>query len=94
MPVPAAVAPLFAPLTLTGAPKKTAFQLTNRIVYAPLTRMRATGTIPQPSAATYYGQRAVPGTLMITEATNISAEAYGWVPGMCVCACCVYVCGP
>ena len=40
VPVPAAVAPLFAPLTLTGAPKKTAFQLTNRIVYAPLTRCR------------------------------------------------------
>ncbi|KAG2436731.1 hypothetical protein HXX76_006255 [Chlamydomonas incerta] len=84
LPVPADVAPLFAPLTLTGAPKKTAFQLTNRIVYAPLTRMRALGTIPQPAAAEYYAQRAVPGTLLITEATNISAEGMGYMntPGL------------
>ncbi|KAG2436722.1 hypothetical protein HXX76_006246 [Chlamydomonas incerta] len=84
LPVPADVAPLFAPLTLAGAPGKTAFQLTNRIVYAPLTRMRALGTIPQPAAAVYYAQRAVRGGLLITEATNISAEAYGYLnsPGM------------
>ncbi|KAG2441413.1 hypothetical protein HYH02_010001 [Chlamydomonas schloesseri] len=84
VPVPADVAPLFTPLTLTGAPKKASFALTNRIVYAPLTRMRATGTIPQPTAAVYYAQRAVRGTLVITEATNISAEGYGYLnsPGL------------
>ncbi|PNW86066.1 hypothetical protein CHLRE_03g210513v5 [Chlamydomonas reinhardtii] len=84
VPVPAAVAPLFAPLTLTGAPKKTAFQLTNRIVYAPLTRCRAVGNLQPPQAAEYYSQRTVPGTLLITEATNITAEGLGYLntPGL------------
>ncbi|KXZ53522.1 hypothetical protein GPECTOR_7g972 [Gonium pectorale] len=79
LPVPADMAPLFSPYRLGGR-----FQLSNRIVYAPLTRMRATGTIPQPSAATYYAQRAVPGTLMISEGTNITSDALGYMnsPGL------------
>ncbi|KAG2497597.1 hypothetical protein HYH03_004342 [Edaphochlamys debaryana] len=78
LPVPADVAPLFRPLTLGP------FRLSNRIVYAPLTRMRAQGFVPQPIMATYYGQRAVPGTLFISEATNISEEALGYMnsPGV------------
>ncbi|KAG2441422.1 hypothetical protein HYH02_010010 [Chlamydomonas schloesseri] len=84
VPVPADVAPLFTPLTLTGAPKKASFALTNRIVYAPLTRCRAVNNLQPPQAAEYYAQRAVPGTLLISEATNISAEGLGYMntPGL------------
>ena len=48
-----------------------------RIVYAPLTRCRALGTVPQPAAQTYYAQRATPGGLMITEATVVAPEGHG-----------------
>ncbi|GIL83968.1 hypothetical protein Vretimale_10943 [Volvox reticuliferus] len=80
LPIPSDVAPLFTPYSLSEG----RFQLSNRIVYAPLTRMRAVGTIPQPSAAMYYSQRAVPGGLIISEATNISAEGIGYMstPGL------------
>lgn len=33
----------------------------------------------QPSMATYYAQRTVPGTLLISEATVISPNGIGWV---------------
>ncbi|GLI60109.1 hypothetical protein VaNZ11_002155 [Volvox africanus] len=80
LPIPSDVAPLFTPYSLSGG----RFQLSNRIVYAPLTRMRAVGTIPQPSAAVYYSQRAVPGGLIISEATNITPEGLGYMntPGL------------
>ncbi|PNH04051.1 putative 12-oxophytodienoate reductase-like protein 2B [Tetrabaena socialis] len=71
VPVPADVAPLFAPHQLGP------FALSNRIVYAPLTRCRAFGSIPQPAAATYYGQRSVRGSLLISEATIITEAALG-----------------
>lgn len=52
--------------------------LANRIVMAPLTRNRAgAGLVPGELAATYYAQRATAG-LLITEATQISAEAQGY----------------
>ena len=61
------------------------FALKNRIVMAPMTRSRANdsdGTQPQ-YAADYYAQRAS-GGLLITEATNISPMAKGYVrtPGI------------
>ncbi|KAA1467032.1 FMN-linked oxidoreductase [Dentipellis sp. KUC8613] len=60
--------------------------LQNRIVMAPLTRHRANDAHePQDVALEYYTQRAsVPGTLLITEATFIAAEAGGFpnVPGI------------
>ncbi|TFY58993.1 hypothetical protein EVG20_g7955 [Dentipellis fragilis] len=60
--------------------------LQNRIVLAPLTRFRANDAHePQEIAAEYYAQRAsVPGTLLITEATFIAAEAGGYrnIPGI------------
>jgi N-ethylmaleimide reductase len=59
-------------------------RLANRIVMAPLTRNRAgTGLMPGEYAATYYGQRASAG-LIITEATQISADAQGYqdTPGL------------
>lgn len=71
---------LFTPLAL-GA---TALQ--HRVVMAPLTRMRATadGAAPTALHATYYGQRASAGGLIITEATQISAQGKGFprTPGI------------
>lgn len=58
--------------------------LANRIVMAPLTRNRAgAGLVPGELAATYYAQRATAG-LLITEATQISAQAQGYqdTPGI------------
>ena len=55
-----------------------AFDLSNRIVMAPLTRNRAgPGLIPSACAAEYYAQRASAG-LIIAEATQISAQAQGY----------------
>lgn len=59
-------------------------ELANRIVMAPLTRNRAgAGLVPSELAATYYAQRASAG-LLITEATQISAQAQGYqdTPGL------------
>ena len=53
------------------------FKLSHRIVYAPLTRNRATGTISQPAAVTYYSQRATEGGLMVSEATCVSVSGHG-----------------
>ena len=59
--------------------------LPNRIVMAPLTRMRAQSHDHVPTAlqAEYYAQRASAG-LIIGEATAISAEGFGWAdtPGL------------
>ncbi|KZT64155.1 NADH:flavin oxidoreductase/NADH oxidase [Daedalea quercina L-15889] len=60
--------------------------LTHRVVLAPLTRYRANKAhVHGDLAVTYYGQRAsIPGTLLITEATFISARAGGYdnIPGI------------
>ncbi|HBB98002.1 MAG TPA: alkene reductase [Blastocatellia bacterium] len=59
-------------------------ELRNRIIMAPMTRSRANDEGIQPSyAAEYYRQRASAG-LIITEATNISPMAKGYVrtPGI------------
>lgn len=62
--------------------------LQNRVVLCPLTRLKSTKKehIPVlPLVKTYYSQRASqPGTLLITEATFISAKAggYDYVPGI------------
>ena len=58
--------------------------LSNRIVMAPLTRSRADDAgVPGELQATYYAQRASAG-LIITEATNISAQGKGYIrtPGI------------
>ena len=59
-------------------------ELNNRIIMAPMTRSRASDEgIQPPFAAEYYGQRASAG-LIVTEATNISPMAKGYVrtPGI------------
>lgn len=61
-------------------------ELKHRIVLAPLTRFRANKEhVHGDLAVEYYSQRAsTPGTLLITEATFIAAEAGGYanVPGI------------
>lgn len=61
-----------------------AIPLRNRIVMAPLTRSRSDAQgVPPPYAADYYAQRATAG-LIVSEATNISAQAkgYEYTPGI------------
>ncbi|KAL0953033.1 hypothetical protein HGRIS_007235 [Hohenbuehelia grisea] len=72
---------LFQPIDV-GATK-----LTHRVVLAPLTRARAAKEhVPlRPIVKEYYEQRAsTPGTLLITEATFIAAQAGGYenIPGI------------
>lgn len=69
---------LFQPLPLGR------ITLANRMVMSPLTRNRAAaGNVPGPLAAEYYAQRAGVG-LVITEATQVSAQAQGYdaTPGL------------
>uniref|UniRef100_A0A1D1YS66 Putative 12-oxophytodienoate reductase 4 n=1 Tax=Anthurium amnicola TaxID=1678845 RepID=A0A1D1YS66_9ARAE len=60
------------------------FQLSHRVVLAPLTRQRSYGNVPQPHAILYYSQRASKGGLLITEATGVSDTAQGYTdtPGI------------
>lgn len=71
--------PLFAPYRMVD------LMLPNRIVMAPLTRMRAGSDDHVPTAlqAEYYAQRAQAG-LIVTEATAISPDGFGWAdtPGL------------
>ena len=59
--------------------------LSNRIVMAPLTRMRARSDdqVPTTLQAEYYAQRATAG-LIVTEGVAISPEGFGWAdtPGL------------
>ncbi len=69
---------LFEPLTIG------ALTLPNRVVMAPLTRMRASaGDVPSDISVTYYQQRAGSG-LIITEASQISPQGKGYMqtPGI------------
>jgi len=71
--------PLFTPVRMGK------LELRNRIVMAPLTRMRAGNFAHAPTElhAEYYAQRASTG-LIIGECTEISPNAYGWAdtPGL------------
>src|SRR5271165_7556788 len=71
--------PLFTPVQIGN------LELRNRIVMAPLTRMRANnpGHAPTELHAAYYAQRASSG-LIIGECTENSPDAYGWAdtPGL------------
>jgi N-ethylmaleimide reductase len=71
--------PLFTPVQMGK------LQLRNRVVMAPLTRMRAAnpGHVPSELHVEYYAQRASAG-LIIGECTEISPDAYGWAdtPGL------------
>src|SRR6201987_4651050 len=71
--------PLFKPYRMGD------LDLPNRIVMAPLTRMRAQSHdhVPTTLQAEYYAQLASAG-LIIGEATTISPEGFGWAdtPGL------------
>jgi N-ethylmaleimide reductase len=70
--------PFFSPIAVGD------FDLPNRIVLAPMTRSRSDDVGRVPSyAADYYAQRA-DAALVISEATNISAQAVGYAltPGI------------
>ncbi len=71
--------PIFTPHRMGDLP------LPNRIIMAPLTRMRARPEDHVPTAlqAEYYAQRATAG-LMVAEATAISPDGFGWAntPGL------------
>ncbi|KAK1371757.1 12-oxophytodienoate reductase 2 [Heracleum sosnowskyi] len=60
------------------------FQLSHRVVLAPLTRQRSYGNVPQPHAILYYSQRTTKGGLLISEATGVSDTAQGYpdTPGI------------
>ena len=70
---------LFTPVTIGG------FTMPNRVLMAPLTRMRATqpGDVPNELMQAYYVQRASAG-MIIAEATQISPQGKGYMdtPGI------------
>ncbi|TKY63200.1 12-oxophytodienoate reductase 2 [Spatholobus suberectus] len=67
----APVIPLLTPYKMGN------FNLSHRVVLAPLTRQRSYNNVPQPHAILYYSQRTSPGGLLIAEATGVSDTAQG-----------------
>jgi N-ethylmaleimide reductase len=62
-----------------------ALSLGHRVVMAPLTRLRSeVGDVPGALMREYYIQRASPGGLIISEATPVAREGYGYAgaPGI------------
>ncbi|XP_047151702.1 12-oxophytodienoate reductase 3-like [Vigna umbellata] len=60
------------------------FNLSHRVVLAPMTRCRALKGIPNAAHVEYYAQRSTPGGFLITEGTSISPTSSGFphVPGI------------
>lgn len=58
-----------------------AFDLNHRVVLAPMTRVRTIqpGDIPSPMMATFYGQRASDGGLLVVEAASVSIQARSYL---------------
>lgn len=54
------------------------YTLPNRIVMAPMTRLRAVGSLSNSLMATYYAQRASAG-LLVTECTMVSPLSNGYI---------------
>ncbi|KAK9932889.1 hypothetical protein M0R45_020110 [Rubus argutus] len=71
-------------LTLFSPYKMGKFNLSHRVVLAPMTRCRALNEVPQPAMVEYYSQRSTPGGLLITEGTSPSNTSAGFphVPGI------------
>ncbi|KAI3711521.1 hypothetical protein L1987_70059 [Smallanthus sonchifolius] len=70
--------------TLFSQYKMGNFNLSHRVVLAPMTRCRALNSIPNEALVEYYRQRATAGGFLITEGTMISPTAAGFphVPGI------------
>ncbi len=61
------------------------YSLSHRVVMAPLTRMRSDdGDVPSAKMIEYYSQRASRGGLIVSEATPVSVQGYGYAraPGI------------
>lgn len=54
------------------------FNLSHRVVLAPMTRCRALDNMPQPCHVEFYSQRTTRGGLLITEANAVSPQAIGF----------------
>ncbi|KAJ4841201.1 12-oxophytodienoate reductase 2, partial [Turnera subulata] len=61
----------------SGGYKMGKFNLSHRVVLAPLTRSRSLNAVPQPHAIKYYSERTSPGGLLIAEASGVSDTAQG-----------------
>ncbi|KAK4848951.1 hypothetical protein QYF36_019125 [Acer negundo] len=72
------VVPLLTPY------KMGTFNLSHRIVLAPMTRQRSYNNVPQTHAILYYSQRTTKGGFLISEATGVSdtAQGYTHTPGI------------
>ncbi|PPS05569.1 hypothetical protein GOBAR_AA15076 [Gossypium barbadense] len=72
------------PIPLLTPHKMGNFNLSHRVVLAPLTRNRSYNNIPQPQAILYYSQRSTNGGFLIAEATGVSTTAQGYpdTPGI------------
>jgi N-ethylmaleimide reductase len=71
--------------TLFSPVKVGPYAISHRVVMAPLTRMRAEpGDLPSELMVEYYTQRATEGGLIVSEATPVSQQGYGYamVPGI------------
>ncbi|CBI39232.3 unnamed protein product, partial [Vitis vinifera] len=68
---------LLKPPSLPTPYKLGNFQLSHRVVLAPLTKQRSWNNVPQPHAILYYSQRTTQGGLLIAEATVVSDTGRG-----------------
>ncbi|KDP33907.1 hypothetical protein JCGZ_07478 [Jatropha curcas] len=70
--------------TLFSPYKMGKFNLSHRVVLAPMTRCRALNGIPNAALVEYYTQRSTPGGFLITEGTIVSPTGPGFphVPGI------------
>ncbi|XP_059452160.1 12-oxophytodienoate reductase 2-like [Corylus avellana] len=60
------------------------YNLSHRVVLAPMTRLGSYGNVPQPHAILYYSQRTSKGGFLIAEVTGVSdtAQEYPNTPGI------------
>ncbi|KAJ4851323.1 12-oxophytodienoate reductase 2 [Turnera subulata] len=73
-----------SPIPLLSPYKMGDFNLSHRVVLAPMSRLRSYEFLPQPHSILYYSQRATAGGFLIGEATIISETAKGYpcTPGI------------
>ncbi|XP_057967311.1 12-oxophytodienoate reductase 3 [Malania oleifera] len=70
--------PVTERLDLFSPYKMGKFNLSHRVVLAPMTRCRAVNGMPGAAHVEYYTQRSTPGAFLITEGTLISPTAAGF----------------
>jgi N-ethylmaleimide reductase len=77
------IQPVNSDVNLFSPVKLGPYDLPNRMVMAPMTRLRAIDNVPQPLMATYYAQRASAG-IIVTECTMVSPQSLGYMncPGI------------